>query len=127
MMFTTIEQVKQIMQNYLHNGGRGGFITGTIKSISPLTIQADRITLTENDLYVTDSCIGLIMHYRHKHAGDSGGQTDEQLQDDVILRQPFAVGEGVLLLCRPEAEDGSKYIVLDRIQPYQNKREVSAK
>jgi len=126
-MFTTVGQVKQVIQGYMQNSGRGGFLTGVVKSVAPLAIEAEKMTLTEESLYITDSCIGLIMHYRHDHTDSMGGKTDKQLQDDVILREPFKPGDGVLLLARPDTVDGVKYIVLDRIQPYQEKREVSAK
>ena len=51
--FITVEQCKRIISKYLHHSGRGGFMTGTILSVEPLTIRVeDRLTVTEEDLYL---------------------------------------------------------------------------
>ncbi len=121
-----VDQVQKIMTGYMQNSGRGGFLTGKVTSISPLTIQAGKLSLDEASLYITDNCIGLVMHLEHSHIC-SCGETDKRLRDWVILREPFKVGDGVLLLSRPDNVDGVKYIVLDRIQPYVNIREVVAR
>ncbi len=123
--FITVEQCKRIISKYLHHSGRGGFMTGTILSVEPLTIRVeDRLTVTEEDLYITENCIGLIMHFKHDHKG----KVPPDLKNDVIVFRPFEPGEGVLLLCRPgHADKGEKYILLDRIQPYQVKREVDTR
>lgn len=119
-MFTTVEQVKKIITNFLNKTGRGGFMTGVVSSISPLKIKAGaRLEIPEDNLYITDSCIGLVINLRHKH-----NYSEEALKNKVILRQSLKVGDGVLLLCRPSAADGTKYIVLDRIQQYKETREV---
>lgn len=122
-----VDQAQKIITNYMQKSGRGGFITGTVTSISPLTIQSGKLALGESQLYITDSCIGLVMHLEHSHTCPACGETDKRLRDWVILREPFKVGEGVILLCRPDNVDGVKYIVLDRIQPYINVREVVAR
>lgn len=122
-----VDQVQKIMGNYMQNSGRGGFITGTVTALSPLTVQAGKLTLDESQLYITDSCIGLAMHLEHSHTCPSCGETDKRLRDFVILREAFKPGDGVLLLCRPDNVDGVKYIVLDRIQPYIELREVTAR
>ena len=123
--FITVEQCKRIISKYLHHSGRGGFMTGTILSVEPLTIRVeDRLTVTEEDLYITENCIGLIMHFKHDHKG----KVPPDLKNDVVVFRPFEPGEGVLLLCRPgHADKGEKYILLDRIQPYQVKREVDTR
>ena len=55
--FITVEQCKRIISKYLHHSGRGGFMTGTILSVEPLTIRVeDRLTVTEEDLYITENC-----------------------------------------------------------------------
>lgn len=119
-MFTTVEQVKKIITNFLNNTGRGGFMTGVVSSISPLKIKAGaRLEIPEENLYITDSCIGLVINLRHKH-----NYSEAALNNGVVLREALQVGDGVLLLCRPRTVDGSKYIVLDRIQPYKSVREV---
>ncbi|EYE88262.1 hypothetical protein Q428_08665 [Fervidicella metallireducens AeB] len=119
-MFTTVEQVKKIITNFLNNTGRGGFMTGVVSSISPLKIKAGaRLEIPEENLYITDNCIGLVINLRHKHNYSEGA-----LNDGVVLREALQVGDGVLLLCRPRTVDGTKYIVLDRIQPYKSVREV---
>ncbi|MEG0655335.1 MAG: DUF2577 family protein [Hydrogenoanaerobacterium sp.] len=109
-MFTTVEQCKQIVSNYLQHSGRGGFMTGVVSSVSPLVILAeDRLPIAAADLYVTDNCIGLTL----------------KLKSSVVLRRPLQKGDGVLLLCRPDNIDGVKYVLLDRIQPYEAARTVS--
>ena len=137
-MFTTVEQAKQIITQMLNNSGRGGFITGTVSSITPLKIRINqRLELTERNIYITESCIGLTINLNHDHkyidkhcsGGESGVtsdmvKTEKSLKDNVVLRKPLAIGDGVLLLCRPASEEGSKYILLDRIQPYVNKKEI---
>lgn len=103
-----VEQSKRIIRNFLDYTGRGGFRTGVVLSVSPLKIKlSDKIELDAGDLYITDNCIGL-------------------QRGDEILRSPLKVGDGVLLICRPRDTTGeSKYILLDRIQPYTAVREVS--
>lgn len=120
----TTEQCKKIVSNYMSHRGQGGFMTGVVTSIAPLSVQVeDRLTITEESLYVTDSCIGLVLHPRHTH----GGQP-EDLKEDVILREPLKAGDAVLLICRPGQNDnGERYILLDKIQPYEEKREVDAR
>ncbi|MFV0497496.1 MAG: DUF2577 domain-containing protein [Candidatus Fimivivens sp.] len=121
MGFITVEQCKTIIKNYLSASGRGGFLTGVVTSVSPLCIMLEgRLPLTAKNLYVTDNCIGLTIDLKHKHGGGL-----EALAEPVTLRAPLAVGNGVLLMCRPGAS-GQQYILLDRIQPYSNVREVVA-
>lgn len=109
-MFTTVEQVKQIVTKMLSHSGRGGFCTGTVISTDPLRIRlSEKIALTAQDLYVTDSVIGL--EGVHSFSGST-----------CVLRPPLKSGDGVLLLCRPSGLEGSKYILLDRIQKYTEKR-----
>lgn len=110
-MFTTVEQVKTIISNYLASNGQGGFTTGTVQSTSPLVIQGgQRLEIKTDHLYITDSCIGLTL----------------ALPDGkVVLREPLKKGDGVLLLSRPASGGNTKYILLDRIQPYQDSREVT--
>nr|WP_319487235.1 DUF2577 family protein [uncultured Caproiciproducens sp.] len=106
-MFVTVEQCKRIIQAYLDHTGRGGFQTGIVSSTAPLKIRISaKLELEEDDLYVTDNCIGL-------------------KKGSEIFRQSLKAGDGVLLLCRPGNRDGIKYILLDRIQPYKDTREVS--
>jgi hypothetical protein len=97
-----------------------------VSSVSPLAITAGKLELEASQLYITDSCIGLTINLAHSHVYGSG-TTDTRLRDKVVLREPLKVGDGVLLLCRPESADGVKYIILDRIQPYINVREVTAR
>lgn len=90
--------------------GRGGFLTGTISAVSPLKIRINqRLEISETNLYVTENCIGL------KGAHSSTGAKCQ-------IRKPLAVGDGVLLLCRPASDEGSKYVLLDRIQPFTEER-----
>lgn len=111
-MFTTVEQVKQIVTKMLGHSGRGGFITGTVYSINPLRIRlSDKLILTGSDLYVTENCIGVTGI--HSFTGQK-----------CNIRSPLQFGDGVLLICRPSGLDGSKYILLDRIQPYIEKRDA---
>lgn len=118
------EQCKRIIENYLGHSGRGGFCTGVVKSTEPLVINVDsRYDVSAECIYVTDSCIGLVMHFRHEHG--NGGF--EKLQNDVIVRRPLQAGDGVLLLCRPDSLDKTQFILLDRIQPYILLREVDAR
>jgi len=96
------------------------------KNIGHTKYDSFNITLqtTEEDLYITENCIGLIMHFKHDHKG----KVPPDLKNDVVVFRPFEPGEGVLLLCRPgHADKGEKYILLDRIQPYQVKREVDTR
>lgn len=119
----TVEQCKRIIAGYLSHCGRGGFTTGIVRSVSPLIIRVeDRYDVGIGNLYVTENCIGLIMHYRHEHEHDP-----QRLRNDVIVRRPLQIGEGVLLLCRPDHLDNSRYILLDRIQPYRVQREVDVR
>lgn len=121
--FLTVEQSKRVIANYMNHSGRGGFMTGTVLSIKPLEIRVeDRFNIKDRDIYITENCIGLIMHWKHLHKDDP-----EKLKNDVIVREPLKAGEGVLILCRPDRLDGVKYILLDRIQPYKEKREVDAR
>ena len=124
--WVTVEQCKRIVSNYMSHRGEGGFLTGTILSTGPLTIQTDnQLIIPEECLYVTDHCIGLVMHFEHTHEE----LMPKDLRNDVIIRQPLKPGEGVLLVCRPStlADKGDKYIVIDRIRPYQVQREVDAR
>lgn len=106
-MFTTVDQVKQIIKNYLAGSGQGGFLTGTVESTAPLKIKCgQRLLIGAEHLYISDGCIGLRINGRQ-------------------LRPALKKGEGVLLLCRPNAGDGTRYILLDRIQPYTANREVT--
>lgn len=89
----------------LDKSGRGGFLTGSVISVSPLQIKLnDKLTLDEDDLYITDNCIGVTGHH------SMGGVCN--------IRPPLAVGNSVLLISKPNYEGSSKYILLDRIQPY---------
>lgn len=109
-MFTTVEQVKQIVTKMLGHSGRGGFITGNVYSVSPLKIRlSEKLILTGSDLYVTENCIGVIGTHSY-----GGGLCN--------IRSSLKPGDGVLLICRPSGLDGSKYILLDKIQPYKEKR-----
>lgn len=117
----TVTQVQKIIGQYMQNSGRGGFITGTVESVSPLSVKAGKLELGEESLYITDNCIGLIMNLKHDH--DDGSP---ELKDGVVLRDELKPGDGVLLLCRPDKVDGVKYILLDRIQKYKPVREVDA-
>ncbi len=106
-MFVDVYQCKRIIRAYLDHTGRGGFQTGTVSSVSPLKIKlSEKLELDADDLYISDNCIGLKL-------------------GDTVLRTPLKAGDGVLLLCRPAGMEGIKYILLDRIQPYQPIREVS--
>lgn len=106
-MLVDVDQCKRIIRAYLDHTGRGGFQTGTVSSVSPLKVKlSEKLELESDDFYITDNCIGL------QH-GDS------------VYRSPLKSGDGVLLLCRPAGNDGVKYILLDRIQPYKVVREVS--
>jgi hypothetical protein len=106
-VFVTVEQCKQIIKAYLGNSGRGGFMTGIVSSVSPLIIQSgQRLEIGDGNTYVTDNCIGLKVN-------------------GMELRPPLKVGDGVLILCRPDNAGGVKYIVLDRIQPFTPMREVT--
>ena len=120
MSFITVSQCKQIVRNYLSASGRGGFLTGTVQSVAPLTVLLESgRPLYAADLYITGHCNGLILNLKHKHVGGT-----EALQDGVVLRRGLAPGDGVLLIARPSTKDGgSKYILLDRIQPF-GSREV---
>jgi hypothetical protein len=111
----------------MQNSGRGGFITGVVASVSPLAITAGKLELEASQLYITDNCVGLTVNLEHSHVVSSGGATDNRLLDKVVLRAPLRAGDGVLLLCRPDSADGVKYVILDRIQPYVNIREVTAR
>ena len=107
-MFTTVDQVKTIITNFLTKTGRGGFITGTVSSVNPLKIQINaRLEITEENLYISDNCIGL------------------SINDDASIREPLAVGDGVVLITRPSTTDGTKYILLDRIQSYSTNKNAS--
>ena len=106
-MFVTVDHCKKIIQAYLQNSGRGGFMTGTVASTSPFVVSVGtRLELNAANSYITDSCIGLKVN----------GQE---------LRAPLRPGDGVLILCRPDVSNGVKYIILDRIQTYKPVREVS--
>lgn len=121
-MALDVDQVQKIISKHMQNSGRGGFITGTVASISPLTIKAGKLELGTESLYITDNCIGLVMHLKHNHDG-----VPDDLRDNVVLRPALKPGDGVLLLCRPGNVDGVKYIIIDRIQPYTPVREVTAR
>lgn len=133
-MFVTVEQCKQIISNFLGHSGRGGFMTGVVTAVAPLAIVAeDRLPITAADLYVTDSCIGLSVNLAHAHRYEDTDEakpttktSESALQNGVVLRRALQVGDGVLLLCRPDNIDGVRYILLDRIQPYSTARAVSA-
>lgn len=117
-----LEQLKKVASTAMAASGRGGFLTGTIASISPLTVVLESgLQLTAADLYITDNCIGLAVNLKHTHS--SG---EEGLKNPIQLRRPLQAGDGVLLLCRPENADGTKYILLDRVQPYLASRGVTA-
>lgn len=104
-MFTTVDQVKTIIANFLNKTGRGGFITGTVSSVSPLKIRINaRLEITEENLYISDNCIGLSLNF------------------ETLVRSPLAVGDGVLLITRPSTIDGTKYILFDKIQPFINNK-----
>lgn len=133
-MFVTVDQSKKIIEGYLKHSGRGGFMTGTVTGVAPLALQTEAgFPLTQADLYVTDSCIGLLLNLTHTHQHDdtetdgappTAKATQPALRDQVVLRRPLAPGDGVLLLCRPDRVGGVKYILIDRIQPYMVTREV---
>lgn len=135
-MFITVEQCKKIIMQYLGHSGRGGFMTGTVSTVAPLSVVTESgFPIAAGELYVTDGCIGISVSLAHTHKHDDvekeGAAATEKdtkpaLQDHVVLRRALAVGDGVLLLCRPDRLDGVKYILLDRIQPYTVAREVSA-
>ncbi len=100
-MFTTVDQVKTIISNFLTKTGRGGFITGTVSSISPLKIRINaRLEITEDNLYISDNCIGI------------------SINSDTTIRDPLTVGDAVILITRPSTIDGTKYILFDKIKPY---------
>lgn len=116
------QQVLQTVQKYLQKTGRGGFRTGVVTSVDPLKIRiSDRLELPGSYFYITDNCLGLSVNLRHQH-----GEGSPSLQDQVMLRPSLKSGDAVLILCRPADKDGTKYILLDRIQPYMEKREVDA-
>ena len=96
----------------LKKTGRGGFLTGTITSIVPLKIQiSQRLEITSTDLYITGNCIGC--RGLHSHTGGI-----------CNIREPLKIGDGVLILSRLANQDGSKYILLDKIQPYKEMRDA---
>lgn len=110
-MFTTVTQVKEIVISFLNKTGRGGFITGVVTSVDPLKIRINqRLEISSSSLYITSNCVGVSISIT-----DGGGGE---------FSAPLAIGNGVLLLCRPATLDGSKYILLDKIQPYINQRVV---
>lgn len=115
-IFTTVEQVKQIIKNYIGNEGSGGFVTGVVTSISPLIIKMNKLELTEDDLYITDNCIGISLRCKCKD--------NITISNKAILRSPFKVGDGVLIMVRPNSLGKNKYIIIDKIQSYLNVREV---
>lgn len=45
--------------------------------------------------------------------------------EKAVLRNPLKVGDGVLLITQPRADGRQMYILLDRIQKYSEKREVT--
>lgn len=109
-MFTTVEQVKEIVTQMLTKTGRGGFLTGTVTSTGPLKIRVSpRLEIGEADLYITENCIGCTGI--HSYTGAT-----------CYIRDPLRSGDGVLLISRPSSIDGVKYILLDRIQPYKGTR-----
>jgi len=110
-VFTTVEQVKEIVTNLLNKTGRGGFITGVVTSVKPLKIRINqRLEISSPNIYVTSNCIGIDIYNCEGYKR--------------VFSSPLGVGDGVLLLCRPSTLDGTKYILLDKIQPYEEKREV---
>ena len=53
MSFITVSQCKQIVRNYLSASGRGGFLTGTVQSVAPLTVLLESgLPLYAADLYI---------------------------------------------------------------------------
>ena len=57
MSFITVSQCKQIVRNYLSASGRGGFLTGTVQSVAPLTVLLESgLPLYAADLYITGHC-----------------------------------------------------------------------
>lgn len=111
-------------------------MTAVVTSTTPLVVTTESgMSILASDLYVTDNCIGLLLNLTHDHKHEDtekDGQpptektSDPALRNQVVLRRGLAVGDGVLLLCRPDSIDGVKYILLDRIQPYIGARVVSA-
>lgn len=121
MGFVNVNQCKTIIKNYLSAGGRGGFVTGVVSSVTPLRIMLEgRLPLSESNLYVLDGVSGLTLNLKHKHAS-----TPEALTKPVTLRAPLAAGDGVLLLTRPGTEQ-KQYILLGKMQPYAITKEVVA-
>lgn len=121
-----LEQLKKVASAAMAASGRGGFLTGTIASASPLTVVLESgLQLTAAELYITDNCIGLFVNLKHTHAGGSVS-IEESLKNPIQLRRPLQAGDGVLLISRPDSADGSKYILLDRVQPYLASRGVTA-
>lgn len=121
-----LEQIKKIAADSVGASGRGGFLTATVTAIAPLAVTLESgLQLIAADLYITDNCIGLTISLMHTHT-DGSGSTGEGLKNVLQLRRPLQVGDGVLLLSRPESADGTKYILLDRVQPYISSRGVTA-
>lgn len=118
-----VDQVQRIIGAYMENSGRGGFMTGTVKSVEPLIINAGaKLVLEADDIYIADNCTELILKLRHKHDGG-----EEQLLDKIVLREGLKKGDGVLILTRPDNVDGVKYIIVDKIRKFTATREVSGK
>lgn len=121
----TVAQCKQIISQYMAASGSGGFLLGTVTATNPLSVVLENgLQLTAADLYVTDNCIGLTVNLNHTHTSSTG--IEEGLKTPVQLRRPLQAGDGVLLISRPENADGTKYILLDRVQPYTASRGVTA-
>ena len=112
MGFCTPNQVKQIISKYLQDSGRGGYQTGVVSSVKPLKIRLNnKIEITEQSLYISDAAIGLSVKVGS--------------YEKAVVRNPLKVGDGVLLITQPRADGRQMYILLDRIQKYSEKREVT--
>jgi hypothetical protein len=91
---------------------RTDLVFGTVTSVSPLTIQIDdKFPVYESQIVLSALCKPFVTDiYRHLHADNYYGNTDERLQTVTVWRG-LQAGDRVRML---QCNGGQKYFVLDR-------------
>lgn len=124
-MFTTVDQVKLIVRNMLHDITLPLLVIGTVSGTAPLRVQLNQHTeINEENIWVSKNVLGWSLNVDHQHeytdthsSGVDTKLTTKNPGRQYFLEEPLKVGDKVLLL---RNLGGQQYLLIDKLRRYQD-------
>lgn len=126
-----IKQIRNIIDEQMQAYGLSELKIGTVISTSPLKIKiSDRITLSQEQLLLTEEVLEKKIKLIHKHNAQTGtfvvkqqtesdslhlvkGNTENELHPFCIIQEGLKVNDKVIII---SAEKNQKFIVLSKVR-----------